>query len=47
MVPEMQREDVRQLLITNYRLIYRLFDDEVEIETIVHGARRFDPSSLP
>ena len=45
-IPEIERDDFRQLLVLNYRLIYRLFGDDVEIETIYHGARRLDPSSF-
>lgn len=39
-VPEYGREDVRERQYQNYRVIYRLRDENVEILTIIHGARR-------
>ena len=42
-VPELNRADVRELLVGNYRVVYRLLRDgeAVEIAAVVHGARRF------
>lgn len=39
MVPEYDREDIRERLVYNYRIVYRLREDLVEIVTITHGAR--------
>jgi len=35
------REDerYRELIVRPYRIIYRVFDDRVEIIAVVHGAR--------
>lgn len=30
----------REVFVLNYRIIYHVIDDVVEIDTIVHGARR-------
>ena len=38
-VPEAGRQDVRELILRGYRVIYQLFDDRVHILTIVHGSR--------
>jgi plasmid stabilization system protein ParE len=38
-VPEIGREDVRELIVQSYRVIYRLLPEEVEILTVHHGAR--------
>ena len=38
-VPEIGREDIREVIVQSYRVIYRLLSDEVEILTIHHGAR--------
>jgi addiction module RelE/StbE family toxin len=46
MVPEYQREDLRERLLQNYRIVYRVSDDLVEIVTIVHAARLLPPSPL-
>ena len=41
-VPELKREDIREVIYRDYRIIYRLLEDEVEILTVHHGARLFD-----
>ena len=38
-VPEYDRRDVRELLFQNYRIVYRIKGDEVQIAAVVHGAR--------
>ena len=43
-VPELQVENIREILHGNYRLIYRETDDSVQILTVHHGARLLDSS---
>jgi toxin ParE1/3/4 len=39
-VPELRREEIRELIRGSYRVVYRVASsDLVEIVTIVHGAR--------
>jgi len=38
-VPEYQREELRERLFQNYRIVYRVRTDSVEIVTISHAAR--------
>jgi toxin ParE1/3/4 len=38
-VPEYQRPDLRELIFQNYRIVYRVRTDSVEIAAVVHGAR--------
>lgn len=38
-VPEFDDENVRELVVYSYRLIYRLQDDEVVIAAVIHGRR--------
>lgn len=38
-VPELQPSELRELLLADYRLIYRIDSEAVEIVTLVHGAR--------
>jgi plasmid stabilization system protein ParE len=45
-VPEMQDSTIRELLLGNYRIIYRAQEDVVEILTVYHGARMLDPRQL-
>ena len=41
-VPEIQREDIREIIVSPYRVMYRRRDDRVEIVAIRHEARAFD-----
>ncbi len=45
-VPEIEREDIREIIVAGYRLIYRLKNEEVQILTLHHGARLLDKNSL-
>src|SRR3712207_8332183 len=38
-VPEIGREDIREIIIQSYRAIYRILPDDAEILTVHHGAR--------
>ena len=45
-VPELGRNEIREVLVGRYRIIYRLLGDEVDILTLHHGVRpleSFDP----
>jgi addiction module RelE/StbE family toxin len=39
MVPEYDDENVRELIVYSYRIIYRLQENEVVIAAVVHGGR--------
>jgi toxin ParE1/3/4 len=45
MVPEYDRDDLRERLFHNYRIVYRLRGNDVEVVSITHGARRL-PANL-
>ena len=38
-VPEADQDDIRELIIQGYRIIYRLFPESVQILTVVHGSQ--------
>jgi len=40
-VPELGDESIREVIHGNYRIVYRLRGDVVEIATVFHGARSF------
>jgi plasmid stabilization system protein ParE len=42
-VSEWDREDIREILVGSYRIIYRLRSDFVEIVALIHGARQLPP----
>ena len=39
MVPEADQEMIREILYQNYRIIYRIKSDLIEILTVIHGRR--------
>ena len=45
-VPEYNRDDLRERLFQNYRIVYRVFQGGIEVVTISHSARLL-PSSSP
>ncbi|MBD3867427.1 MAG: type II toxin-antitoxin system RelE/ParE family toxin [Acidobacteria bacterium] len=44
-VPELQREEIRELLIRNYRLVYQVGEKTVDILTVFERHRRFPADS--
>ena len=40
-VPEYRREDLRELIVGRYRLVYLVRANEVVVVRVVHGAREF------
>ncbi len=47
MVPELGRRDVRELIEGNYRIVYRILDDAVDILTLFEGHKPFDGLEHP
>ncbi len=45
-VPEKNDPKVREIILGNYRIVYRRRADVAEILTIHHGARLLDPAQL-
>ena len=44
MVDEFERQDIRELIEGNYRIIYmRINDSQIDILTVYHSARRLIP----
>lgn len=43
-VPELENETIRELIEGNYRIVYEIFENRIEILTVHHSARilRFD-----
>lgn len=46
-VPEARDESAREVLCEDYRIIYRLAGERVEILTVVHGRRELKPREIP
>ena len=45
-VPESNQESIREILYGNYRIIYRVLDDEVQVVTVHHSSRLLDLSNI-
>jgi toxin ParE1/3/4 len=45
-VPETRDPSLRETILGNYRIIYRVKSGLVEVLTVYHGARLFDPSRI-
>ena len=45
-MPEIGQQDVRQIIHGNYRIIYRIKSEEIQILTVYHGARSLNPDAL-
>jgi addiction module RelE/StbE family toxin len=45
-VPELGRKDIRELLRGNYRIIYRVSQDRIDILAVYHSARLLDADGL-
>ncbi len=40
-VPEYESDDVRELIETPYRIIYRIKSDQIDVLAVIHGERLF------
>ncbi len=38
-VPEYEAEDIRELIETSYRIIYRIKPDQIDVLAVIHGVR--------
>jgi plasmid stabilization system protein ParE len=45
-VPEFKKENLRELLIDNYRLVYRIKKTSIEIITVFEGHRQLNKKDL-
>ena len=45
-VPEVAQQNIREVLHGNYRIIYRVKNDFVEILTVYHSSRLLDKNSI-
>ena len=43
MVPEYQRETIREVFEGDYRIVYRIRSQRVDVMAVHHGARRLPP----
>ena len=46
MVPEIQDKTIRELILGNYRIIYKVYPKRIDILTVHHGSRPIENSSL-
>ena len=41
-VPEFENPEIRELIEGNYRIVYKVYEDRVEIVRIHHSSRKFN-----
>jgi plasmid stabilization system protein ParE len=46
-VPEFARDDIREVFLKSYRIVYRIRSDSVEILTVFEGHRLLGPDDQP
>ena len=46
-VPELNRENIREIFCGSYRIIHRASEEIVEVLTVHHGARLLDEDLIP
>jgi len=46
MVPELSREDIRELIEGNYRIVYQVFPDRLVVLTVFEGHRFFPERTM-
>ncbi len=45
-LPELGIDNIREIIVSSYRVIYRIRQDEVHLLTVHHGARLLDPAKI-
>ncbi len=45
-VPESDQESIREIFHGNYRIIYRILENEVQVLTVYHSSRLLDLSKI-
>jgi plasmid stabilization system protein ParE len=46
-VPEMQRDDVREILLRHYRIVYLVRESRVDILTVFESHKQFSEDAIP
>lgn len=46
MVPELQQEDIREVFVRNYRIVYRVRKETIDVLTVFEGHRLFTAEQL-
>lgn len=47
MVPEVAREDVREVFVRNYRILYRVIPEGISVLTVFEGHRLLRTNAIP
>lgn len=45
-VPELGRDDVREVFVRTYRIVYQIKDDAIFVLTVFEGSRLLEPSDV-
>jgi plasmid stabilization system protein ParE len=45
-VPEIEQDNIREIILNRYRIVYRLSENEVKILTVFHSSKLLSLSNL-
>ncbi len=45
-VPELEREDIREVFVKSYRIIYRVTDSAIRVLTVIQGHRQMPDDAV-
>ena len=45
-VPAMEQDDLREVLVRGYRIVYRVFEEETHVLTVFEGHRLFPSAAI-
>ena len=45
-VPEYEQEDIRELIESPYRIIYRVGEEQVDVVSVLHSRQQLPPQSM-
>jgi addiction module RelE/StbE family toxin len=46
-VPELQRDDICEVFLRTYRIVYRVREEAIDVLTVFEGHRHFEATDLP
>lgn len=44
-VPELERDDIRERFVFNYRIIYQIREHAIVVVNVIHGRRLYEPDT--
>ena len=45
-VPELEQDDIREVFIYSYRIVYQIFSEQIVILAVIHGFRNMQAEDI-